>query len=267
MNKSPMAPPGADCDAVVNPQKPRNIPDIGSLAVMAATRTDLFLLADILPFDKNKFEPIFISRRYDIPHGPQVFSVTGPFVGAPYAVMLLETLIACGARRILFLGWCGAVSERVKIGDIILPTSVVIDEGTSRHYGADDGGRMPALFPLMSKIRLILQKNNIDFYSGAVWSTDAVFRETRSRVAAYRQSGILAVDMETSALCSVAKFRGVDLGALLVVSDELSSLTWRPGFKHKKFADGRKTACRVIRELVFEVLTEMGAGDSAQNHS
>ena len=248
--------PIENCDAVVNPQKPRNSPDIGSVAVMAATRTDLFLLADLLPFNKNEFERIFISRRYDIPHRPEGFSVTSPFVGAPYAVMLLETLIAWGARRILFLGWCGAVSDRVKIGDIILPTSVVIDEGTSKHYGANDSGRMPASFPLVSRIRQILEKNNIEFHRGAVWSTDAVFRETRSRVAAYQQSGILAVDMETSALCSVAKFRGVDLGGILVVSDELSSLTWRPGFKHKQFADGRKTACRVIRELIFEGLTE-----------
>jgi len=256
MTKAPLTNPGEDGDAVVNPHKPRNAPDIGSVAVMAATRADLFLLADVLPFDKNKFERLFISRRYDILHRPQGFSVTGPFVGAPYAVMLLETLIARGARRILFLGWCGAVSERVKIGDIILPTSAVSDEGTSQHYGADTCGRMPASFPLVSGIRQILAKNKIDFYQGAVWSTDAVFRETRARVAAYQQSGILAVDMETSALCTVAKFRGVDLGGILVVSDELSSLTWRPGFKHKQFADGRKTACRVIRELVFEELTE-----------
>jgi purine-nucleoside phosphorylase len=102
-----------------------------------------------------------------------------------------------------------------------------------------------------------LKKNDIDFHAGAVWSTDAVFRETRQRVATYQQSGILAVDMETSALCSVAKFRGVDLGVILVVSDELSSLTWRPGFKHERFMHGRKTACRVIRELIFEVLTKM----------
>jgi len=256
MNEQPMPIPGEDSDAVVNPQKLRNSTDIGSVAVMAATRTDLFLLADVLPFNKNEFERIFISRRYDIPQRPQGFSVTGPFVGAPYAVMLLETLIAWGARRIIFLGWCGAVSDRAKIGDIVLPTSVVIDEGTSKHYGANDSERMSTSFPLVSRIRQILEKNNVDFHRGAVWTTDAVFRETRSRVAAYQQSGILAVDMETSALCAVAKFREVDLGGILVVSDELSSLTWRPGFKHKEFANGRKIACRVIRELIYEVLTE-----------
>jgi uridine phosphorylase len=257
MSKPPMPLATENCDAVVNPPKPENSPDIGSIAVMAATRADLLLLGNFLPFNKNEFERLFISRMYFNPLRPEGFSVAGPFVGAPYAVMLLETLIARGARRIIFLGWCGAVSDRAKIGDIILPTSVVIDEGTSKHYGANDSGRLTLSFPLVSRLSRTLKKNEIGFHSGAVWSTDAVFRETRQRVAAYQQSGILAVDMETSALCSVANFRGVDLGAILVVSDELSSLTWRPGFKHEKFRRARETACRVIRELISEVQTEM----------
>jgi hypothetical protein len=58
----------------------------------------------------------------------------------------------------------------------------------------------------------------------------------------------------------------VDLGAILVVSDELSTLSWRPGFKHQRFLEGRKIACTVIRELIFEVLKEMGAADSEQSH-
>jgi uridine phosphorylase len=254
----PLMPISADnCEAIINPPKPKNSPDIGAVAVMAATQADLTLLGDLLPFNKNEFERLFISRMYFNRGQPSGFAVTGPFVGAPYAVILLETLIARGARRIIFLGWCGAVSDRVKIGDIILPTSVVIDEGTSKHYGVKDSGRLSASFPLVAEIGQALKKNEIDFHPGAVWSTDAVFRETRRQVAAHQQRGILAVDMETSALCAVAKFRGVDLGSILVVSDELSSLTWLPGFKHEKFVHGRETACRVIRELIFEVLTEM----------
>ena len=252
MSKAQMPFSADNCDAIVNPQKPKNSAVIGSVAVMAATRVDLLLLGDLLPFNKNEFERLFISRMYVNRDRTDGFSITGPFVGAPYAVMLLETLIAGGARRIIFLGWCGAVSDRVKIGDIILPTSTVIDEGTSKHYGAEDSGHLSASFPLVSRIRQALEKSDIDFHEGAVWSTDAVYRETRQQVAVHQQNGILAVDMETSALCSVAKFRGVDFGGLLVVSDELSSLTWRPGFKHEKFINGRKTACRVIKELIDE---------------
>ena len=259
MNK-PRMPHWADPgDAVVNPQNPENSPGIGPVAVMAATRPDLFLLGDLFSFNKNEFQRLFTSRIYVKPDRSADFSVTGPFVGAPYAVMLLESLIVRGARRIILMGWCGAVSDQVKIGDIILPTSVAIDEGTSRHYGVKDRSRLSVSFPLVCGISQVLEKNKIDFHPGAVWSTDGIFRETRQQVAAHQQNGILAVDMETSALVSVANFRGVDLGAILVVSDELSTLSWHPGFKHQRFLEGRKIACRMIKELIFEVLAEMGA--------
>jgi purine-nucleoside phosphorylase len=236
-------------DAIVNPAKSKNAPDLGSLAVMAATRTDLFALCELFNFDKNDFYRLMISRLYFDRLHPDGVSVTGPFVGAPYAVMLLETLIAWGVRNIIFLGWCGAVSEKVKIGDIILPTSAVIDEGTSAHYGQMDTGISRASSSLVSMIRQVLKKNQIDFHAGAIWTTDAVYRETRQLVETRQQDGILAVEMELSALYSVAQFRRVALAGILVVSDELSSLDWRPGFKDKRFVQGRRTAYRVVAEL------------------
>jgi purine-nucleoside phosphorylase len=236
-------------DAIVNPAKFKNTPDLGAVAVMAATRTDLFSLCELFNFDKKDFYRLMISRLYfDRPH-PNGFSVTGPFVGAPYAVMLLETLIAWGARNIIFLGWCGAVSEKVKIGDIILPTSAAIDEGTSAHYGPMDTGVSRASSSLVSMIRQVLNKNQIDFHAGAIWTTDAVYRETRQVVESHQQDGILAVEMELSALFTVARFRQVALAGILVVSDELSSLDWRPGFKDERFVQGRQTACSVVEEF------------------
>ena len=236
-------------NAIVNPVNSKNSPDLGPVAVMAATRADLFFLCELFKFDKNDFLRLMISRLYFDRLHPDGFSVTGPFVGAPYAVILLETLIAWGVRKIIFLGWCGAVSRKVKIGDIILPTSAVIDEGTSAHYGQLDTGVSRASSSLVSMIRQVLNKNQIDFHAGAIWTTDAVYRETRQRVETHQQDGILAVEMELSALYSVAKFRRVALAGILVVSDELSSLDWRPGFKDERFVQGRRAACRLVKEL------------------
>jgi purine-nucleoside phosphorylase len=98
-------------------------------------------------------------------------------------------------------------------------------------------------------MRQVLDKNRIDFHSGNIWTTDAVYRETRSLVETHQQNGILAVEMELSALYSVAQFRRVALAGILVVSDELSSLIWRPGFKDERFVQGRRNACRVVVEL------------------
>jgi uridine phosphorylase len=98
-------------------------------------------------------------------------------------------------------------------------------------------------------------------HRGTVWSTDAPFRETVGKVGAYQAAGVLAVDMETSALFAVARFRGIRLASLLVVSDELSSLSWRPGFKDPRFQAIRS---RAIHHLLGAV---EGLGKSAPSES
>jgi purine-nucleoside phosphorylase len=242
-----------DNEAVVNPQKTKKSPDIGPVAVMAATRPDLIYLSELFHFSKNDYQRLFLSRLYFDRNNPGGFSVTGPFVGAPYAVMLLENLIAWGARQIIFIGWCGAISDQVNIGDIILPTSIYIDEGTSRHYGAGDNLPLQLTFPLVPKIRQALNVKKKKYHEGAVWTTDAIYRETRGEVAVHQQNGVLAVEMEFSALASVARFRGVDLTGLLVVSDELSSLSWRPGFKQQEFIQCRQSVCRLVQEVISDI--------------
>jgi purine-nucleoside phosphorylase len=243
-------------DAIVKPVKSKNAPAIGPVAVMAATEMDLFFLCDLFKYNRDNYRRLFISRLY----APQSSSVgaclTGPGIGAPYAAMMLETLIAWGARRIIFLGWCGAVSKQAKIGDIILPTSALVDEGTSRNYAVPDNGQSKPASVLVSLIEQVLENNRVDFHSGKIWTTDAVYRETRAKVENYQAQGVMAVEMEVSALFSVAQFRQVELGAMLVVSDELSSLKWRPGFRDQRFVTGHQTACRMVRESCRQLLIQ-----------
>jgi hypothetical protein len=55
--------------------------------------------------------------------------------------------------------------------------------------------------------------------------------------------------MEVSALFSAAQFRHVECGALLVVSDELGSLRWKPGFSSMRFLNSRKKAAEVVSSV------------------
>ena len=241
-------------DAIVNPVKSKNVPDIGPVAVMAATEMDLFFLCDLFKFNRDDYRRLFTSRLYAPQSSFAGACITGPGIGAPYAAMMLETLIVWGVRRIIFLGWCGAVSKQAKIGDIILPTSALVDEGTSRNYAVPDNGQSKPASAMVSLIEQVLEDNRVDFHSGKIWTTDALYRETRAKVEDYQKQGALAVEMEVSALFSVAQFRQVELGAILVVSDELSAFKWRPGFKDKRFVTGHQTACRMVRESCQQLL-------------
>jgi len=167
--------------------------------------------------------------------------------------MLLENLIACGASKILFMGWCGSISKKVEIGDIVIPDVAIIDEGTSRHYQNGEIQLTHPSGPIIKRLKAELNQNQIHFHSGAVWSTDAIYRETRGQVEYYQRQGAIAVEMEISALFTVARFRKVDLGAIVVVSDELGSFKWHPGFKMDEFKHGREAACKVIKDLCHKI--------------
>jgi purine-nucleoside phosphorylase len=239
-------------DAIIRPVKGKNTPDLGPAVVMVANELDLRCLCRRMAFE-DQFSSLFMSRVYSRNQRFGSISVTGPFIGAPYAAMLLETLVAWGARKILFFGWCGSISRDVKIGDIIVPPCAMIDEGTSIHYQKDRQAEVPASNGVNKKIKEALRRHGFFFHEGPVWSTDAIFRETREKVEHFQQKKALAVEMELSALYSVGRFLGVGIGAILVVSDELSTLKWQHGFKDERFKQSRQAACEVISGLCEEL--------------
>lgn len=220
---------------------------------MAATRPDLSLLCSQFEIDKSTFQNLFISRLYFNRLRVPDISLTGPFVGAPYAVMVLETLIAWGARKIVFLGWCGSISETVEIGDIIVPSSAIVDEGTSRHYQDQDTPVSLPSEPLTADLKAALVRSRVGYHQAPIWTTDAVYRETRQKVARFQHQGAVGVEMEISALFTVADFRSIDLAALAVVGDKLAGDKWQPGFKTNRFKQGRRKACAVIRDLCQKI--------------
>jgi purine-nucleoside phosphorylase len=218
------------------------------VAVLAAADPDVQLLRGVLGFGSDEGRPFHISRLYTSSDRYPAVCLAGPMVGAPYAVMLAETLIAWGACKILFLGWCGAVSKPVEIGDMVLPTSALIDEGTSRHYLPNISESTPSAL-LVEQLSEIGASGGLVIHQGPVWTTDAPFRETRDKVRDCQSRGVLAVEMEASGLFSVGAFRLADVAALLVASDDLSDLSWRAGFRDPRFARGREAACHVIGRL------------------
>jgi purine-nucleoside phosphorylase len=175
--------------------------------------------------------------------------VVGPIMGAPYAVIILEVLRSWGIRRGFFTGWCGSIDQRVRIGDLIVPSGAWIDEGTSPHYGQSSGSAAVPDQKLQANLQRELQRRSIPFHNGSIWTTDAIFRETRAQIDRFQGLGALAVEMELSALFSAAAFYDFPLAALLTVSDELFTYHWQPGFKTQAFRQAGEVACNFLIDL------------------
>ncbi len=181
--------------------------------------------------------------------GDPAYFVAGPAIGAPMAVLTLEKLIALGAKRIILFGWCGAIAKALRLGDVLVPDEALSGEGTSRYYFSGDETGPDA--NLSSQIVNAFTEHDIPIQRGCVWSTDAVYREDRRMLNKLcLEKGVGAVDMEFSALCTVAKFRKVQFAAVLTVSDELWGDSWRPGFSKQTFLEQKQAALKLLLEKI-----------------
>ncbi|MFC2164503.1 hypothetical protein ACFLT2_05840 [Acidobacteriota bacterium] len=125
-----------------------------------------------------------------------------------------NTFISTGATGHPTLGR----TPSIKIGDMILVKEALIFEGTSRHY--DPYALISYADPGLSRqMANLLRKNDITYHMGSVATTDALYRETPDFIAKILDLNALAIDMETSALYTVSKFRRKKMCALLYVSD------------------------------------------------
>lgn len=240
---------------IVKPVKGKRAPSLGPVAVMAAPKPDLKSLIPALGLAQAKPGSLYTGSLYKGDHSNGGISLVGPFLGAPHAAMLMETLVRWGVRKLVFLGWCGSVAEGVNIGDIVVPTGGIVDEGTSPHYHVASGGISQPAAAVLKILRCILDEEAIKSHEGLVWTTDGAFRETPEKVMYFKNRHALAVEMEMSCLFSVAEHLGVDVAGVLVVSDELFSLTWNPGFKKEAFKKGRVQAVHIVEKLC-KVLTD-----------
>ena len=174
-------------------------------------------------------------------------SILRPGFGAPATTVLLEELIACGARKILFLGAAGSLNQNVKIGDIVIPAESICDDGVSKQYYPNieviDGDQ-----ELISAVEKACNKLGISYHKGLIWTISTPYRETPSKVVEMQKKGCLAVDMEVSAIFSVAKFRNAKAAAILSISDELWDLRWKPAFHTYEFRKAEEKLINIALE-------------------
>ena len=246
-------------EGLIRPIKTKRDPDVGPDVLMVMIPADVEYLLKRTPIGSlTSLDQGFFKIHQVRREGGNSIIFSGPFLGAPQAVMGMEKLIALGARRIWVLGWCGSIQPDLKVGDLVVPTDAVSEEGTSHHYpiGPKKAATDHELNRLLGES---LTREGKPFRRGTVWTTDAPYRETPSKVTRYRKRGVLAVEMEMSAMMTLSVYRSVRLAALLVVSDELSELKWHAGFRVSRFKEISRFAADFLFCL-FETGVDLGSG-------
>jgi len=180
-----------------------------------------------LPALENAETKKFFNARMDLLCKGQVGLVSQFGFGAPALTIQLELLIALGAKKFIGVGTSGSLIGDVEIGDLILCTKAVRDEGVSYHYVP------PAEFSYPSEslnraLKATAKSKKIVLKEAPTWTTDAIYRETVEEVQHFRKMGVHTVDMEASALFAVAHYRKVQAASLFAISDLLTGDEWSP---------------------------------------
>jgi AMP nucleosidase len=141
-------------------------------------------------------------------------------MGSPTAATIMDLLSAIQPKAVLFLGKCGGLKKRNKLGDLILPIAAIRGEGTSGDYFPPEVPALPA-FALQKAVSTAIRDHGVDYWTGTVyttnrrvWEHDEQFKKYLQKIRAY------AIDMETATIFMVGFYNKIPTGALLLVSDQ-----------------------------------------------
>ncbi len=143
-------------------------------------------------------------------------TVSSHGVGGPGAICMFEELAIAGAKTIIRVGTCGGMTADIEDGDLVIATGAVREDGVTDQL-------VPVAYPAFSTPEVVLalqqsaQANGHPWHRGVIWTKALFFPGVLPTLAdAYQKAGVVAVEMELSALLVMAGVRGLQAGGILV---------------------------------------------------
>lgn len=215
---------------------PKYVEQPGGIApVTGCKKGDIAPLVILTNFREHvhRSEKVLDAVTFKTDAGWEVSTITGTYRGNPVTVSsagigagqtanVLEELINLGGKIFIQLGATGAMQDRIAMGDVVIPTGAVRDEGTTRYYA-------PMQYPAVSDHRVVsalaaaARKAGNTVHTGIIRTTDGFYASQRIEeyVVQYSNIGVLSVEQEVAAILTIAACRGCYAGATLLVIGNL----------------------------------------------
>jgi len=141
-------------------------------------------------------------------------------MGSANAATIMDLLGAIEPKAVLFLGKCGGLKKKNRLGDLILPIAAIRGEGTSNDYFPPEVPSLPA-FTLQRAVSSTVRDHGMDYWTGTVYTTNRrVWEHDREFKRYLRKTRCMAIDMETATIFITGFANSIPTGALLLVSDQ-----------------------------------------------
>ncbi len=179
--------------------------------------------------------------------GTKVTCINGGRFAADTAI---TTEIICNAqpKAMLRIGSCGALSDEIKIGDLIVVESGFPGEGVTPYYVEDKNFEPKADVALTEKLFETAKDSGFTIHRGKVWSTDAILRETREHVGKAIDKGCVAVDMVSTVFLTICGLYKIPAAVILSVSDNI--ITGEMGFMDTNYYMAEHAMINISLDLI-----------------
>jgi uridine phosphorylase len=184
-------------------------------------------------------------------------------IGAGQTSNVMEELINLGGRVFIQIGATGAIQEHIGMGDVVIPTGSVRDEGLTRYYA-------PKQYPAVADYRIVgalakaARNAGKTVHTGIIRTTDGFYPSQRIEkyVQRYHDLGVLSVEQEVSAILTIATCRNCYAGATLMVIGNL--VTGQHSFNGDRVDLIEKDwfeQAKFVLEAMLELKEVLGIGD------
>jgi uridine phosphorylase len=200
--------------------------DVGKYAVVPGPKDRLEVLIKKMENPVRNFSFMEYTMYTGTYQGIKITAINGGRFSTDTSI---TTEVMCNANigNIIRIGTCGALSENIKVGDLVVVDKVIRGDGVTSYY-VDKDFQTVADKKISDTLYDVAKNMGANIHRGITWTTDALLRETREIVEAKRQENAIAVDMVSSALLTIAQIYNVRAGAILAVSDNV--ITGEMGF-------------------------------------
>ena len=162
-------------------------------------------------------------------HEGTPISVTSTGIGSPSAAIAVEELARVGADTLVRVGSCGAIQPETELGDLVITSGAVRQEGTSKEYVREE---YPAVadHAVVAALVAAAEELGYDYHVGLTASTDSFYagqsregyegflaRDSEENIEELRRAGVLNFEMEASAILTLAGIYGLRAGAVCTV--------------------------------------------------
>ncbi|MGD9893379.1 MAG: purine-nucleoside phosphorylase [Dehalococcoidia bacterium] len=178
-------------------------------------------LDDVVQYNRNRGLVGFTGTYQGVP-----VSVQTTMMGAPSTAIVAEELIQLGARTLIRVGTAGALGAGVNPGDLVVATASTPLDGTTAGYLDGRPYAPAAAYTVVQALMTAAETHGAAPHVGPVITDDVFYHPDADRLAAWTAFGTLAVEMEASALFTVAARHNLSAGAILTISNFVGAAAW-----------------------------------------